>query len=217
MARRLLQHSLDDVEDLRELRELGTGVFVDRPLGVGKPPGTPDQTPLVAHEAYSRTIARSRLSDLNRLACQLGLRFDLQRSERQLAEMPAAGVALADVCARERPPASLADARRVAGDFVIRRTVASSVITLGELFSFAELGRRLSLDFLSSARLWLLPVEDGRLVPGNPLARADVAVLRQHGVPPILVKQLDGLAVDRASITPSVVGLLGITSTCTPN
>lgn len=162
-TRMALQQALDDLEQPHELAELGTAVFVDRPLGIGKPAGAPDQTPLLAHQAFSRTIAARRLRDLERLASELGLRFDLARNEERLTALPSPGLALSELWTPERSTVSLADARRVADDFMLVRTADSSVQAILNSFSFAEVGPRLGLDFLGTARLWLLPVGEGRL------------------------------------------------------
>src|SRR5262249_515144 len=67
-TRRILQASLADLAHPEELRELGMAVFIERPLGAGKRPGEPDQTPLLAHAAFSRKLAASRVHDIARLA-----------------------------------------------------------------------------------------------------------------------------------------------------
>src|SRR5207245_2535109 len=59
-TRQLLQQSLADFDCPDEVRELGMALFIDRPLGVGKLPGEPDQTPLMAHAAFSRSLAIRR-------------------------------------------------------------------------------------------------------------------------------------------------------------
>ena len=43
------------------------GVFIDRPLGYGKETGEPDLTPLLAHEAFSPSIAPRRQQELQNL------------------------------------------------------------------------------------------------------------------------------------------------------
>ena len=47
-----------------ELRELGTALYLDRPLGVYKEPAEVDRTPLLSYEAFSLTIAEARLRNL---------------------------------------------------------------------------------------------------------------------------------------------------------
>ena len=60
----ILQQSIEHLRHPAEVRELGTALFIDRPLGASKLPGEPDQTPLLAYEAFSAAIARRRLGEL---------------------------------------------------------------------------------------------------------------------------------------------------------
>src|SRR5581483_5260325 len=57
----VLHQSFLYLEHPDEWRELGLGVFLDRPLGVGKAAAEPDSTLLLAAEAFSISIARQRL------------------------------------------------------------------------------------------------------------------------------------------------------------
>jgi hypothetical protein len=59
-----LRELLRDLDDPRELVELGTAIFVDRPLGAWKQPGEPDQTLLMAQVLFSRSIALRRVRQL---------------------------------------------------------------------------------------------------------------------------------------------------------
>jgi hypothetical protein len=65
-SRRALRQSVEDLRNAEELRELGMAVFIDRPLGVFKPPAAPDQTLLLSYEAFSKAIASRRLTELAR-------------------------------------------------------------------------------------------------------------------------------------------------------
>ncbi len=56
--------SIADLATPNELRELGVALFLDRPLGAFKAPGEPDQTPILAYEAFSRSIAGRRLDSI---------------------------------------------------------------------------------------------------------------------------------------------------------
>jgi hypothetical protein len=122
----VLAQSLCDLHGYDELLELGTGLFIDRPLGYGKEPGEPDYTPQLAHKAFSRSIARQRLKELAALATELHLDLpaDLFPSlERVLEDMPVRGVHSDRLAEPLRPAVALADVRRVAEDFVIVRTI----------------------------------------------------------------------------------------------
>ncbi len=56
-AGQAFRQSLEDLDDPQELVELGTALFLDRPLGMFKDAGCADRTPLVSYEAFSRLIA----------------------------------------------------------------------------------------------------------------------------------------------------------------
>jgi len=60
---------MTDLQEPEELQELGTAVFLDRPLGALKHPGEPDCTPLLSYQAFSRFIARTRLRFLHDIVC----------------------------------------------------------------------------------------------------------------------------------------------------
>src|SRR5262249_31351726 len=60
----VFRQSLADLVHPEELLELGTAVFLDRPLGSLKAPGEPDQTPMLAYEAFSPSVAEKRLFQL---------------------------------------------------------------------------------------------------------------------------------------------------------
>ena len=135
-ARTILGKSILDLADPIEWRELGVAVFIDRPFGWGKEVGAPDVTPFLAHEAFSPSIARRRLRELERLAAALDIRnpkWDLTRGHEnlQLPGLPATKLAEPD-----RPTVSLADARRVADDFVILRTMRQG---LEEVFQAVDM------------------------------------------------------------------------------
>lgn len=125
-----LRASVADLRDPRELRELGTALFLERPLGMGKRPTEPDQTPLFSHVACSPTIARHRL-DL--LAGQFGV---LREAEKQSLE--ARGLPVPRVKAGRPGVVSLADAWRVADDFVLLRTTGRTVDAFRALYDLGE-------------------------------------------------------------------------------
>ena len=83
----LLRQSLRDLEHFEEWREMGLGVFLDRPLGVGKAATEPDDTLLLSAEAFSFRIACTRLSSLED---DLGV-------ERRNAYAPLPGLPLAAI------------------------------------------------------------------------------------------------------------------------
>jgi hypothetical protein len=134
------RHSLEDLHEPEELRELGTAVFLDRPLGVFKARGEVDRTPLLSHEAFSRSVARLRLADLQRWG-YLGA-SGLQGLKERVNGLPARGVAAEDLGNEARPAVvSLADARLAAPDFQFVRTTRSSLNSLLEGYHLEELAR----------------------------------------------------------------------------
>lgn len=123
-----LARSIDDLDHLAERIEMGLGVFIDRPLGYGKAIGEPDLTPLLAHEAFSPSIAGRRLAELLRFVDEIGLPVDRDRlqSSFDCTDWPT-GLPHAQIAECSRPTAALCDVRKVADDFVILRTLANGL------------------------------------------------------------------------------------------
>jgi hypothetical protein len=132
-ARAALRESILDLFRPREWRELGTAVFIDRPFGWGKEVGEPDLTPLLAHVAFSPSIARRRAAELAGLILELKFEGVGGKLLNQHGNEP--GWAAAQLAEPDRPIVSLADARRVADDFVILRTLRYG---LEEVFSVLD-------------------------------------------------------------------------------
>lgn len=157
------QALLADLESPSELRELGLALFLNRPLGMWKRPTEPDATLLLAHEAFSPTIARQRLAFL---AEQLGV-IEKSQVERLLALVTqadlGAGLELFGRPEPDRPGVvSLNDLRRAAPDFVLQRTVGRSVQAFLAQFDLTPLQQQPGLEWLT--------VEGIRLIvpPGRP-------------------------------------------------
>ncbi len=145
----VLKQSLAELAEPAELRELGMALFLDRPLGTGKPPGEPDRTVLLSHQAFSRSLARRRLRSL----------VEAGRFEPELASLVVSGVSLSEISGQSRPGAvSLTDARQVADDFVFLRTTQA---TVEELFRQYDCG---PFDALKRERgLLIVPRAEGTL------------------------------------------------------
>lgn len=124
-ARTVLATSTADLDERDERIEMGMALFIDRPLGYGKAAAEPDQTPLLAHEAFSPSLAEKRWRELRDLLAACGVdspdhdRFDV--AFRRRGDVP--GLPAAELAAAPRPVAALADMRRVADDFVVLRTM----------------------------------------------------------------------------------------------
>jgi hypothetical protein len=132
-TRDVLRDSFADLQQVAELRELGTALFLDRPLGLTKPPGEPDYTPLLSYEAFSPSIALARLRLLEEqfAAFQAG---ELQALATRLSSAGNCGIPVQSLDRTLRPGVvSLADATLASPDFVLVRT------TSGSLRAFLEL------------------------------------------------------------------------------
>lgn len=124
----IVRNCVGDLDQPAALVELGTALFIDRPLGVGKLPGEPDHTWLSSHILFSRTLAEKRL---RRLAQRSDLLPDVDAVGRWRAILDGlhvVGVPLERRDAPTRPGvASLQDAFMVADDFVFLRTTRRAV------------------------------------------------------------------------------------------
>lgn len=134
-------------ESLREeTEELGTAVYLDRPLGVGKQGIEPDATPLVASVLYSASLARERWRRL---------RYDPPRN------LALPGVPLERLAPPLRAAClSLMDARRVRDDWVVRRTLPGSLRRLrrkGHVFARTPAGWTLWDDSYQVVHTWPMP------------------------------------------------------------
>lgn len=165
----VLRQSLQDLKHAAELRELGLAIFLDRPLGVFHRPGGPDQTVLLSYKAFSRSVAARRLQEL----ADWGLIApeELTAYRESLQGLHVDGVPPPLAAGRPGPGSvSLADAYRVADDFVVLRTTDSSLRDFLGLFDFTELLRRFHLHFLTNGRTALVmragpgPGSEGELV-----------------------------------------------------
>jgi hypothetical protein len=156
-SRRLLRQSIQDLEHPAELRELGMAVFVERPLGVAKAVGEPDQTLLLAAEGFSKTLAGRRLALLQRDP-EIGLSDEVANTLwQQLRSLEVPGLPAVELASPRRPVVALVDALRVADDFVFLRTLPRGIA------DFAEQVDLSSLELFDLQRLFT-PAEGGLLV-----------------------------------------------------
>ena len=157
VGRDALEASLADLAHLDELTELGLAQFLDRPLGVTKQPGEVDRTPLVSCEAFSRSIARRRLGEMQ-TSGWLSQHQHL-RHVTALDTLSLAGVPISELSCAARPGVvSLADAAKAATDFVILRTSRNSLADFVEHYDWAPLAK------LAPGLLALLTVERRAIV-----------------------------------------------------
>jgi hypothetical protein len=154
----VLAESCADLDEADELIELGTAVFIDRPLGRGKTGTEPDQTLLIAHEAFSTAIARRRLGELQTLAGEARLDLPAQWGDgigQRLREMAPFGLPLELIGDPGRPVAALADARRVSDDFLVTRTLPGSLRAFFATFDWRPIAQRFGAAGLTRSR-WLV-------------------------------------------------------------
>ncbi|MFQ3593483.1 MAG: hypothetical protein SNJ82_09905 [Gemmataceae bacterium] len=114
-----------------DVEELGSALYLDRPLGVGKRGIEPDATPLVASLLYSASLARKRWQ---RLTAEPPPDLRLPGVPLEALAPPVRAACL-----------SLSDARRTQDDWVIRRTLPGSLRRLrlpiaGQVFARTPAG-----------------------------------------------------------------------------
>jgi len=140
-TRPILEQSFRDLSDERELQELGTALFLDRPLGALKQRGEVDRTPLISYEAFSRLVADRRLA-----TAKSARWIDVDRHQAlrsQLARVAPAGLVAAELQCIERPGVvSLADANKAAADFVILRSTRGSLAEFLKRYDWQPLAAR---------------------------------------------------------------------------
>jgi hypothetical protein len=164
-ARLLLAESIRDLEHPDELRELGLGLFIDRPFAEGTHPLGQEESLLLSYEAFSRTVAEARLEELCQLAKQEVLAY-----REALARLEVRGLPLSSVSCAEGRIVSLADVRRAAEDFVLLRTTRQAVGAFLKQYDLSDLASRCDLDFLTRDR-------DGLIVPAPAGPDADKPIL----------------------------------------
>ena len=146
-ARRVFEASMRDLVHMDEQMELGIGVFIDRPLGYLKAAAEPDQTPMLAHEAFSLSLTKRRRDELQALCGELELSVEVPA-----VEVTVSGLSHEAVAACPRPVVALSDVRKVSGDFVILRTLPGGMATLIEQLDWRPVRHLLEE---SRIRLWI--------------------------------------------------------------
>jgi hypothetical protein len=153
---RVWARSLADLERSDEFRELGTAIYLDRPLGVGKAPAEPDQTPLLSYEMFSQSLAQERLRFLQRIVQSIDTPGPMDIAHAPAAAL-SAGIPLQLTMASQRPGVvALEDALKMAPDFVVLRTTRCSAQAFLTLFDFAPLSDYIDLNFLDPGDLTII-------------------------------------------------------------
>jgi hypothetical protein len=172
-ARAALRAAAADLRHPDELRELGVGLFLDRPFGDAKASVEPDQTLLLAAEAFSRSAAEARLRQLAREPGLLDEALHAACLERLQAREFARGLPVNQIGEPTRPgTVALTDARRAAPDFVFLRTVPGGVRALREQFDFTPLAGPFYLGWLTGGE----PVLVARAPAGGRVRVYDAAL-----------------------------------------
>lgn len=179
-AKLALQEAFADLTHPEERRELGLGLFIDRPLGMGKHPAEPDATPLLTALAYSRSIAQERL---RALAVEVGMAPDGPEVGPHMHSLDLPGLPLSALGEAARPGAvTLADARRAAPDFVFLHTLPGSVRAFLDAFELNRLAERFDLrDILDGDRVLIARSPQG---PGVRIHDAQLRPRLELQVPP---------------------------------
>jgi hypothetical protein len=153
---RILQQCGRDLQRDAEARELGMALFIERPLGTVKFPGEPDLSPLLAHEAYSQSLAERGLMELAREPLLRVSADDVARSRQVLYQArPVDGLQASLLPAEPQCVVSLADATRAASDFVILRTLPGSVQAFCDRPDVAAVLQRQGINLAEQA-CWLV-------------------------------------------------------------
>jgi hypothetical protein len=151
----LISACLKELSQPEELQELGTALFLDRPLGFGKAAGEPDQTLLVSHVLFSRSLAERRLGLLARRPDWLPDAGAIERWRGTLRTLVVNGLPLTNPGPTSRPGVvSLHDALRVADDWQFLRTTGQTLRDFHAQFALH------SLDGLDAAD-WRLLISGG--------------------------------------------------------
>ena len=160
----LARNVFADLDDPAELCELGTALFLDRPFGFAKASGEPDQTLLASHLHFSKEIAAERLDLLRRRPHWLPDVGALGLWHSGLRELAVDGMALPKIDTPMRPGVvSLADAGRVAGDWMMLQTTRQTIDELARQYDLRPLVESLNLP-VRGWRLLAPGGEPGRLL-----------------------------------------------------
>jgi hypothetical protein len=152
----VLKESIADLEHPAELQELGTALFLDRPLGVFKHPAEPDQTILLSYEAFSLSLAARRIE---MLAGKLGLLSEEQTTAlaARLNALAVPGVPIERSGVSPRPGVpSLQDALRVADDFVLVRSTKRAVMDFLAQYNLSPVRARFAVEWLTGEEPMLI-------------------------------------------------------------
>jgi hypothetical protein len=150
-SREIMQQCIADLQDCRELQELGMATFLDRPFSLGKAVMEPDRTLLLSYETFSPSVAGHRLKYFaNEATFRLSEEACATYRDNLRTSLPLNGIPILPSRKAQRPGAvALQDAARVAEDFIVIRTTRQAVQAFLAQFDFTALAERFSLDYLA--------------------------------------------------------------------
>lgn len=159
----LLRQSIEDLQQPAEWRELGTALFLDRPLGIHQRSGEPDDTLLFSYVAFSPSVAERRAKELAQILASGGRKPTVLV---HVMKQSTSGIPLQLTPVKSRPGVvSLNDAFQTADDFHLLRTTRRSVQDFLAVYDLAGLEQQVDLKFLTSdADVLIIP---GAAVPGG--------------------------------------------------
>jgi hypothetical protein len=135
--RSLLDMCFEELADPAMLLELGTGLYLDRPFGVTKPPASLDLTPLLSYYLFSQKVAAGRLKRIAQLEPQLASKPEWGQALSFLQELKADGIIVPAPAGPSRT-IRLQDCWRISDDFAILRATQETIRQLRTCFDWAK-------------------------------------------------------------------------------
>ena len=133
--RNLLIAGLEELADPDMLLDLGTGLFLDRPFGLNKPPAALDLTPLLSYSLFSRKLAIGRLEQITQLEPWLESTPAWVAARNSQPDSREVGVAVPMPRTSART-VKLQDCWRTSDDFVVRGATIQTVRQLKAFFDW---------------------------------------------------------------------------------
>jgi hypothetical protein len=171
--RNLLATSFADLQFREQVQELGMAIYLARPLGVLKPAGEPDRTPLFSYLAFSQMLVDERwrfLRDV--LAPRLRISWPLEA--RDPTKLSLEGVSLSEISSQRRPTGvALADAAAIDSNFIFLAMTQRSRREFLSIFALDSLSAAPGLE-----NPLVLSAPDSEQMPGVLIVRDDKFVPR---------------------------------------
>lgn len=192
----LVQQCISELANPAELRELGTALILDRPLGIAKAKFEPDRTPMLAHIVHSRKLAERSYQ----LAMAQAQHDMATLPTVDFSQVPIDGVPLPKLQHPAKPGVvSIQDAFQSADDFHLVSTTRGSIQRFRDCFDWSGLPVATQTD----DHWW-------RLVPDEDRQGPAIRVYSREGAHwlTLQVRLSDGYRLRRGVEVPTA-GLLG--------